>query len=314
MALQKFILGFGLAAAILCAQTPPPAFEVVSVKPAPPLNPADVVAGKLHVGMSVDGARVDIGFLSLADLIPIAYKVKRYQVSGPDWMASQRFDVLAKLPEGASRDQVPAMLQTMLADRFKLAIHRENKERSVYALVVAKDGPKLKESPPDANAPDAAGADKGGATGTGNAQVHVSREGAGAVITGGETGKTRITMGSGGLMHLESERMTMARFADLLSPFLDRPVEDMTGLKGNYQVALDISMADLRNVARSVGVGIPGAAPAPDAAGRPAEAASEPSGSSIFAAVQRLGLKLESRKGPVEVIVVDHVEKTPTEN
>src|SRR5947209_15801513 len=87
------------------AQTPPaPQFEVATIKPAAPLNPAMVAAGKLHVGMNVDQARVDIGFLSLADLIQTAYKVKRYQVSGPDWMGQQRFDILAKMPEGATKE------------------------------------------------------------------------------------------------------------------------------------------------------------------------------------------------------------------
>src|SRR5581483_840097 len=91
--------------------TPPPTFDVASIKPAPPLDPAKIMAGKLHVGMSVDAARVDIGNLSLADLVRIAYRVKPYQVSGPDWMSSERFDVLAKMPEGVSKDKAPDMLQ-----------------------------------------------------------------------------------------------------------------------------------------------------------------------------------------------------------
>src|SRR5215469_1856057 len=70
---------------------PGPAFEVASVKPAPPLDPAKIMAGKMHIGMSVDTARVDIGNLSLADLIRIAYKIKTYQLNGPDWMTSTRF-------------------------------------------------------------------------------------------------------------------------------------------------------------------------------------------------------------------------------
>ena len=73
-------------------------------------------AGKMHVGMKVDAARVDIGYLSLADLIMTAYKVKAHQVVGPDWMRTDRFDILAKMPEGATKEQVPEMLQGLLAD------------------------------------------------------------------------------------------------------------------------------------------------------------------------------------------------------
>src|SRR6476659_5055448 len=129
-------------AAVLCeavalhAQTPAaapaaaPAFEVAAIKPAPPLDAAKIMAGKLHVGMTINAARVDIGNLSLADLIRIAYKIKSYQLTGPDWMPAQRFDMQAKMPEGATKEQVPEMLQTLLADRFKLSIHRDSKEHS----------------------------------------------------------------------------------------------------------------------------------------------------------------------------------------
>src|SRR5690348_11121127 len=99
----------------LDAQTPPPAltFEVASIKPAPPIDRAKIMSGKLHLGMSVDAARVDIGNLSLADLIRTAYRLKAFQVSGPDWMTTQRFDILAKMPEGATKEQVPEMLQAL---------------------------------------------------------------------------------------------------------------------------------------------------------------------------------------------------------
>src|SRR5437763_716226 len=105
-------------------------FEVATIKTAPPLNPAQIMQGKLHVGMKVDGARVDIGFMSLADLIRTAYDVKPYQVSGPEWLNTERFDIMAKLPDGATKDQVPAMLKSLLADRFKVAVHKESKEHA----------------------------------------------------------------------------------------------------------------------------------------------------------------------------------------
>src|SRR2546423_10253566 len=90
-------------------------FDVASIKPAEPITAA-IAAGRLHVGMTVKGNTVDIGFMSLAELIPMAFKLKQYQVSGPDWLASQRFDILAKMPGGATQDQVPEMLQALLAE------------------------------------------------------------------------------------------------------------------------------------------------------------------------------------------------------
>jgi uncharacterized protein (TIGR03435 family) len=130
----------------------PLAFEVATIKPARPIQ-EQALAGKMHVGEKIDGARADYGAMSIADLITLAFKVKAAQVSGPDWIKTERFDILAKLPEGATKDQVPQMLQSLLADRFKMTFHRETKDQSVYALVVAKGGPKLKESPPDDPAP-----------------------------------------------------------------------------------------------------------------------------------------------------------------
>ena len=133
-------------AAMAQAPAAKPQFEVATIKPAAPLNPAMVASGKLHVGMNVDAARVDIGFLSLNDLILLAYKVKQHQLIAPDWAKNQRFDILAKMPEGATKEQVPEMLQGLLAERFGLTFHKEMKEQSVYGLVVGKGGPKLKES------------------------------------------------------------------------------------------------------------------------------------------------------------------------
>jgi len=155
---------------------------------------------RCHVGMKIDAARVDIGSMSLAELIRIAYRVKAYQVSGPDWMASERFDVLAKLPEGASSAQVPEMLQALLAERFKLTMHRESKEHAVYALVVGRNGPKLKESAPDADAP--------AATNDANPQVRISGRGENTQVTisGGQIGTAHMSMGPNGTMHLEAPR------------------------------------------------------------------------------------------------------------
>src|SRR6476659_9617548 len=103
-------LRFGFGAAVLCAvavvraqapATPPLAFEVAAIKPAPPLDPTKIMAGKLHIGMTINAGRVEIGNLSLADLIRIAYKIKPYQLTGPDWMSSERYGVQPEFHEGA---------------------------------------------------------------------------------------------------------------------------------------------------------------------------------------------------------------------
>src|SRR5215467_6333870 len=119
----EIALGLTVAAAAAFGQTPAAklAFEVASIKPAAPLDPAKIKAGQAHVGMKIDAARVDIGFLSTADLIRVAYKLKSYQLTAPDWMngmAAQRWDIMAKMPPGANKDQVPEMIQALLADRF----------------------------------------------------------------------------------------------------------------------------------------------------------------------------------------------------
>jgi uncharacterized protein (TIGR03435 family) len=308
--LQLIALSATLAASIASGQTPAaaPVFEVATIRQAVPLNPAAAMSGGVRLGMSVDGSRVDIRFLSMADLVRTAYKVKPYQVSGVEnSMTSDRWDIQAKLPEGATKEQVPEMLQALLADRFKLKIHRDSKDQPVYALTTGKGGPKFEESAPDK--PAAEDAPK-----VPSNQLSVSRDANGAVVRTGQGGTMRMSMGPNGTMHMENEKMTMEAMAEMLTGFMDRPVVDMTGLKGTYKIGLDLSMDDLRNAARKVGVAMPGG-PAPGGAGpaAPVPEASEPT-SSLFSTIQQLGLKLEARKAPVEIIVVDHVEKTPTEN
>ena len=142
--------GLVLAVSSLPGQTTAagPTFNVASIKPSEPITPAMVQAGRIHAGMRIDGARVDIGNFTLLQLITKAYDVKTYQVQGPSWMTpmAQRFDIVANLPAGATKEQVPQMLQALLAERFKLVIHRDTKEHNVYALVVAKGGAKIKET------------------------------------------------------------------------------------------------------------------------------------------------------------------------
>jgi uncharacterized protein (TIGR03435 family) len=141
-------------------------------------------------------------------------------------------------------------------------------------------------------------------------------------VDGGKNGKMRMTMGENGSMRMEVGKMKMPEFSELLTQFTDRQVIDMTDLKGSYQVALDLPLEELMNMARRLmpdlaglaggGVSAPGAA-APST-GLSGSGASDPTGGAMFQAVQQLGLKLDPRKVPTETIVVDHIEKDPTEN
>jgi len=186
----------------------------------------------------------------------------------------------------------------------------------VYALVEVKGGHKMKEALPDPETPPA---DAPGAitVGRGENQIRVTPGNGrgGATVVTGQTGTTRISPGPDGTMHMDMGKVSMPVFAEMLTPFLDRPVVDLTELKGNYQVGLDLSMETMLTVARAAGVGIPalGARGGGDAPALP-NGAADPAGSSIFTSVQQLGLRLEPRKAPAEFIVIDRVEKMPTEN
>ena len=125
-----------------------PSFEVASIKPAAPPEP-----GRIRIGMQVDGGMLRYTNVSLMEVVRNAYHVKEFQIEGPDWLSTARFDITAKLPEGAKQDQVPEMLQSLLEERFKIATHSDTKEHAIYALVVGKSGPKL--TPAQEN-PDAA--------------------------------------------------------------------------------------------------------------------------------------------------------------
>jgi uncharacterized protein (TIGR03435 family) len=260
------------------------------------LPPRQAIAAGRNIGTKIDGARVDIGLASLTRLIMMAYRAELYQISGPDWMAAEHFDVLAKMPDGASRKRVPEMLQALLEDRFKLVVRRESKEQTVYALLVDKDGPKLKQAEPGLDPPD-----KPFRNGPGDRLLLLS------MIT--EDGYRLNYSRSKGRTIFEAERITMGDLAIQMMHYVDAPVVDMTGLKGAYQIAMDVpgSPNAARAAARS-GVGRAGA----DATNP--EAPPEPSGASIFASVQKLGLRLEKRKAPIESIAVERLEKAPTEN
>jgi uncharacterized protein (TIGR03435 family) len=123
-------------------------FEVASIRPAAPYTIEDLRAGKVNIGVKIDGAQADYRSVSLTTLVMLAFGVKPYQVQAADWMNSTRFDVAAKMPEGAARVDGPEMLKTLLVERFKLSFHRETRSLPIYALLVGKNGLKMNEVPP----------------------------------------------------------------------------------------------------------------------------------------------------------------------
>ncbi len=308
-------------------------FDVATVKPAAPLDlqrmAADIQAGKMpRLGPHIDASRAEFTYMSLKDLIVYAYTVKPYQIDGPSWLGEQRFDIEAKIPDGGTKDQAPAMMQTLLAARFKLTVHRDHEEHKVLALVVGKGGPKLKESPAP---PPPAAADAPLRPG----ETKIDTEDGPMKITRNGDGSMKIDMGARGTMtekldmstqslHIESSMVTMDGFADMLTNMMQMggsggpQVVNMTGLKGNYQVTLDLALADLMAMARASGMTLPGA-PAGGAGAQtaaPANAASDPQGGGqgVYSSVEQMGLKLEERKATVERLIVDHAEKTPSED
>ena len=218
-------------------------FEVVSVKPG---DPADPSSG----GRTTPGG-MEMRNTTLKSLVLSSYRLNEFQLEGgPKWMDSAVFNIDAKLPAGAPRDQMTPMMQTMLADRFKLEFHRETKTLPEYALVIAKGGPKLQEASED------------------------------------DRNHARSSQGS---RQIKGWGMQMSGLAAMLISAVRAPVIDRTGLKGQYNIALQF--APLLETA--------------------VQDETQPT---IFAALQeQLGLKLEAIKGPVEVLVIDRAEK-PTEN
>jgi uncharacterized protein (TIGR03435 family) len=223
------------------APAAPPAFEVASVKAPPP--------GSMEKGMSMTRSEVRWRGFSLKEYIKTAYGVKDYSLSAPSWLDTAVFNVDAKFPAGAALKDMPAMLQTLLAERFGLVVHHETQGVNGFTLVVDKKGPKIQPVEP--------GSDPRGAT----------------------FYKTKIVLKNGSL----------AQFADALSSHLDRPVNDQTGLAGFYNLSVEWLADD-------------------------APLADGPTAVTIFAAVEQLGLRLQSGKVPVEILVVDRMERAPIEN
>jgi uncharacterized protein (TIGR03435 family) len=248
--------------------------------------------------MHSDGAQVRFDFLSLRDLTRLAWQVKDYQVVGPDWIASDRYTVTAKVPEGNfTEDQKREMLQNLLLDRFGLKYHNEKKEFAVYALEQGKNGIKMKETPPDASG-EAPPPSKG---------INVS-------ANGSEKG-VFVDLGGGAYFTFTDNKfvghkINMARIVDSLAMYLDKPLVDQTGLPADktYDLTLPITPDDYRVMlirsAIHAGIQLP-----PQAL-----QLADNSIDSFYSALDSVGLKLEAKRAPIDVIVVDSANKTPSDN
>jgi uncharacterized protein (TIGR03435 family) len=236
------LIVFLLASAAVSAQPARLAFEVASIKAS--------ASGDRRSNDVINDAGVVLTNVTLRQCVEAAYGIQNPELIGPDWLETARFDIQAKPPDGHPKDYLQPMLKTLLEDRFHLAAHREVRTIPAYALVIGKDGLKVKEAEP------------------------------------GE-GKTS-TSGS----RFIGTKITMKRLAQFLSQMLDRPVIDKTGTQAVFDIDLHYSWE----------ASTTGANPASNAP-------------TIFTALQeQLGLKLQSEKLPVEVVVIDHVERVPTAN
>ncbi len=321
----------GAFAQTALAQTKP-AFEVATIKPAAPLDQAKIIAvvqsgGKMPVGATVDAHRAEYLYLDLKTLICYAYGVKPYQVSGPDYISAARFDIVGKLPDGSAKADAAKMLQSLLEERFKLTFHRADAEHAVLALVASgKNGLKLKASTETPVAIDDEAPLKPGELKTegpdGPIRTKVDLTTGNSVVDMGLKGKMAYRVAAATQsIHIDFSMTTMSGLADMLTQLFTqlggatggRQVVDMTGVEGHYDATIEISLADILAMARAAGVDL--GPNVPNAPGATAGVASDPGGgSTLMDAVRSMGLKLESRKAPVDQFVIDHIEKAPTEN
>jgi uncharacterized protein (TIGR03435 family) len=229
------------------AQNDTQAFEAASVKPNR--------SGSGDSSTQMRPGNVRISNEPLLRMIIMAYEVKDYQVEGPSWIRTEKYDVVAKAPVGTSETELGRMMRTLLLERFQLELHHETKESPVYGLEVVKGGFKLKPVEP--------------------------AKGSSMNSTGNEKGG-----------ELKAQRADMARLARWLSVQMDRPVFDMTRIEGVYDFTLkytkDSDRADADNVMRYPVLPL--------------------------ALQEQLGLRLEKRTAPIEMLVIDKADKVPIEN
>src|ERR1039458_3808989 len=308
-----------------------PSFEVASVKVAE--QPKPDAQGRLFIMRGCRGGpgTTDPGTLTcnntpLRQLLVTAYTLKNYQVEGPAWLDTDGYDIVAKVPAGTTKEDFNLMLQSLLAERFKVAVHRETKSMQVYALSIGKGGPKVKEV--DAATLEAAKAAAAAAPAPGRGGPlplppppppppgsigmtysttlsGASGRGGGPPQGKGLTPRTTIRMSNGSMQRSLSGYLTITQLVTALSNALDRPVSDLTELTATYDIDLswvpdgnDGQMPMMR-VAGAMAAGMAGGG---DGGRAPADAASDPGGLNLPQALQAsLWLKLEPRQAAAEI-------------
>jgi uncharacterized protein (TIGR03435 family) len=295
------------------------AFDVASVRPSPPPDMRkmmmDLQAGKKPESVRIEGSRATFVYMSVKQLIAYAYKMRAYEVTGPDWMLTDRFDIVARMPDGATKDDAPAMLETLLKERFGLVAHRQAVDQPVLGLVAGKNGVKLLPATANAEVLDETAPLKAGESflDTPDGRVLLRRNKDGSTTYVGPWGNFSLKFDGQSLsMHMQSDSIDMRGFAMMMTTLgggEGRQVVDMTGLKGKYQAAADFSLMDLTSSLHDQGIDLPGGGGPQGGNG-----ASDPGGPTVSAALEKLGLKLEKSRANLDRLVVDHVEKSPTEN
>jgi len=263
-------------------------FEVASVKPSPPIMANQrVYFGPPRGGPGTsDPSQITWSYATLKSVLLTAYDVKAYQVTAPAWFDTERYDLVVKVPAGATKEQVGVMWQNLLAERFGLTLHREPKEFQVEELVVAKGGSKLQETTWNPVTPLPEGPPQ--------------RDKSGGLASPGEI-DTIMPRDNGAMVHVVARAQPISKLTVTLSNQLGRPVLDKTGLTGTFDYTLDywfpLPVPPL---------GQPGPDTAPNAG--------EPGPDLVAAVQQQLGLQLVKSRAKLDVLIVDKAEKVPTSN
>ena len=248
----RILVGSLFTAGAVLAQpaAPPPSFDVASIK----LSPPGREGGNSPFGDNIQATPGSLTMrrITLKAGIAWAYHVFEYQVNGPEWIGSERYDIAAKAASPTTTAELRVMLQALLADRFQLTLHRQTKEMQAFVLTVGKNGPKFHESKTE-----------------GDSSIQPDPK----------------------AMSISVQRVPIAQMIDPLARMFQIPVIDMTGLKGRYDVTMNIAKYIPQNGEKMDPLSI------------------------IQTGLQEeLGLKLEARKMPVDLLIVDHAEKGPVEN
>lgn len=246
--MHRILIGVLLATAAMAQ----PAFDVASIRAS---QGGKGEGSKRQIIQSSPGS-LAMRNVTLKAAIRWAYHVMSYQISGPDWISFDRYDISAKAADAVPDKQLELMLQALLAERFKLTLHRETKELPCFVMVAAKGGVKFHESE----------------------------------ITDGEP----VVDQNRASLSVEVKGIPAAQFVEELSNMLRAPVINNTGLSGRYDAKINVSKY------------------LPDGSGK--EGSFDPISTILLGLQEELGLKLESKKMPLDLLIVDHAEKVPVEN